>query len=73
MSKRARKSSGAVRMQELGKRPIQLWATMEELAAIRTAAAADRRPVSQWVLLQALQAAELQTHREQQTTRADAE
>lgn len=52
-----KKKTGAVRMLELGKRPIQLWLTEEELAAIRAAAAADRRPVSQWVLLQALEAA----------------
>lgn len=51
---RAKHASGAVRMAELGKRPVQLWFTVEDLERLKRAAKADRRPVTQFITIHIL-------------------
>jgi uncharacterized protein (DUF1778 family) len=56
--KKQKQLSGSAKMYRLGKKPILLWVTPEELEVIRAAAAGERRPVAQFVVYHSLQAAE---------------
>lgn len=50
-------ASGAVRMAELGKKPIQIWVRPHELAQLKQAAAIEYRTVAGLVKLNAMLAA----------------
>jgi uncharacterized protein (DUF1778 family) len=49
--------SGSAKMKALGKKPILLWVTPEQMEQLQKAAALQMRPVSQFVAYHTLQAA----------------
>lgn len=51
------KKTGASRMQQLGKRPSQLWLKPDDYALIAQAAKIDGRPLAQFCRLAAVDAA----------------
>ncbi len=55
-SKRKQLSSSA-RMSRLGKHPILLWVTQDQWATLKCAADLEMRPVSQFVVFHAMNAA----------------
>jgi len=57
MVKKKKQKSGGSRMMALGKKPIMLWVTPDEHARIKWAAEIDRRPMTQFILHEALIAA----------------
>jgi hypothetical protein len=57
--KPAKQASGSARQKAKGRHPILLWVTKAELATLRKLAAAERRPVTQYVLSKVLPANDL--------------
>jgi hypothetical protein len=57
MKKKRKQLSGSAKMTALGKKPVLLWLTPEQLDQVRRAAALSMRPVTQFVLFHAVQAA----------------
>jgi hypothetical protein len=56
MATKTKQKPSHVRMRESGHKLVQLWPTVEEHALLSQAAAADRRPLSQFLLLAGLAA-----------------
>jgi hypothetical protein len=57
MKKKRKQLSGSAKMTALGKKPVLLWLTPEQLDQVRRAAALSMRPVTQFVLFHAVQGA----------------
>jgi uncharacterized protein (DUF1778 family) len=53
VNKKTEGAKGSARMKELGRMPIQLWVTREEMDELRWAAKLNRRPVTQFILVAA--------------------
>jgi len=56
--KKRKQLSGSAKMKLLGKKPILLWVTLEQYDRIKEAAGRQLRPMTQFILFNAMKAAE---------------